>query len=57
MTSSRSEYVINIERLPGSENASRFDGHEHGQASRSLSTATDPARDRTCTATLTKRRS
>jgi mannose-6-phosphate isomerase-like protein (cupin superfamily) len=30
MTSNRSEYVINIERLPGSENASRFDGHEHG---------------------------
>ena len=30
MTSNRSEYVINIERLPGSENASRFDGHEYG---------------------------
>jgi len=30
MTSNRSEYVINIERLPGSANASRFDGHEHG---------------------------
>jgi mannose-6-phosphate isomerase-like protein (cupin superfamily) len=30
MTSNRSEYVMNIERLPGSENASRFDGHEHG---------------------------
>ena len=29
MTSNRSEYVFNIERLPGSENASRFDGHEH----------------------------
>ena len=32
MTSKRSEYVINIERLPGSENASRFDGQvrKHG---------------------------
>ena len=30
MTSNRSEYVINIERLPSSENASGFDGHEHG---------------------------
>lgn len=30
MTSDRSGYVINIERLPGSENASRFDDHEHG---------------------------
>src|SRR5215204_4522539 len=30
MTSKRSEYVINIERLPGSENASRFDGHRPG---------------------------
>jgi quercetin dioxygenase-like cupin family protein len=30
MTSDRSDYVIDIDRLPGSENASRFDGHEHG---------------------------
>ncbi|MDQ3911097.1 MAG: cupin domain-containing protein [Actinomycetota bacterium] len=30
MTSERSDYVIDIARLPGSENASRFDGHEHG---------------------------
>jgi len=30
MTSKRSEYVINKEGLPGSENASRFDGHEYG---------------------------
>jgi mannose-6-phosphate isomerase-like protein (cupin superfamily) len=30
MTSKRSDYVINIDRLPGSENASRFDGHEYG---------------------------
>src|SRR5215204_6691804 len=30
MTSKRSEYVIDIERLPGGENASRFDGHEYG---------------------------
>ncbi len=30
MTGDRSDYVINVERLPGGENASRFDGHEHG---------------------------
>ena len=30
MTSRRSDYVINIDRLPGSENASRFGGHEYG---------------------------
>jgi mannose-6-phosphate isomerase-like protein (cupin superfamily) len=30
MSSHRSDYVIEVERLPGSENASRFDGHEHG---------------------------
>jgi mannose-6-phosphate isomerase-like protein (cupin superfamily) len=30
MTSGRSRYVIEIERLPGGENARRFDGHEHG---------------------------
>jgi mannose-6-phosphate isomerase-like protein (cupin superfamily) len=30
MTSKGSDYVINIDRLPGSENASRFDGHEYG---------------------------
>ena len=30
MTSKRSEYVIKKEGLPGSENASRFDGHEYG---------------------------
>ncbi len=30
MTSERSKYVIAVERLPGGENASRFDGHEHG---------------------------
>jgi|SRR5215218_1724383 len=30
MTSKPSEHVINIERLPGGENASRFDGHEYG---------------------------
>src|SRR5215203_1095826 len=34
MTSKRSEYVINIERLPGSENASRFDGHGPGTGPR-----------------------
>lgn len=27
---SRSEYVIEIEALPGGENAVVFDGHEHG---------------------------
>ena|SRR5215217_5777413 len=30
MTSKRSDHVINIDRLPGSENASRFDGREYG---------------------------
>lgn len=30
MTGDRSEYVIQADRLPGGENASRFDGHEHG---------------------------
>jgi quercetin dioxygenase-like cupin family protein len=30
MTSKRSDYVIDIDRLPGSENASRFDGNEYG---------------------------
>jgi hypothetical protein len=30
MTGDRSDYTINIDRLPGCENASRFDGHEHG---------------------------
>jgi mannose-6-phosphate isomerase-like protein (cupin superfamily) len=30
MSSHRSDYVIEVERLPGSENASRFDGREHG---------------------------
>jgi len=30
MTSRRSDYVINIDRLPGSENASRFEGHKYG---------------------------
>jgi mannose-6-phosphate isomerase-like protein (cupin superfamily) len=30
MTSGRSRYVIEVERLPGGENARRFDGHEHG---------------------------
>jgi len=30
MTCKRSDYAINIDRLPGSENASRFDGHEYG---------------------------
>jgi len=30
MTSEQSRYVIEVERLPGGENASRFDGHEHG---------------------------
>ena len=30
MTSDRSDYVIDVDRLPGSENASRFDGHEYG---------------------------
>jgi mannose-6-phosphate isomerase-like protein (cupin superfamily) len=30
MTSDRSDYVIDVERLPGGENASRFDGREHG---------------------------
>ena len=30
MTNRRSDYVINIDRLPGSENASRFEGHEYG---------------------------
>jgi mannose-6-phosphate isomerase-like protein (cupin superfamily) len=30
MTSDRSDYAIDVDRLPGGENASRFDGHEHG---------------------------
>jgi mannose-6-phosphate isomerase-like protein (cupin superfamily) len=30
MTSNRGDYAIDVDRLPGSENASRFDGHEHG---------------------------
>ena len=30
MTSDRSDYVIDLERLPGDENASRFDGYKHG---------------------------
>ena len=30
MTNDRSNYVIDIDRLPAGENASRFDGHEHG---------------------------
>src|SRR5918998_558555 len=30
MTIDKSRYVIEVERLPGGENASRFDGHEHG---------------------------
>ncbi len=30
MTSDRSAYVIAVDRLLGSENASRFDGHEDG---------------------------
>ncbi len=30
MTRERSNYVIDVDRLPGSETASRFDGHEHG---------------------------
>jgi mannose-6-phosphate isomerase-like protein (cupin superfamily) len=30
MTSKPSDHVINIDQLPGSENVSRFDGHEHG---------------------------
>jgi|SRR5215212_389641 len=29
MTGDRSDYVIDIDRLPGGESASRFDGHEH----------------------------
>jgi mannose-6-phosphate isomerase-like protein (cupin superfamily) len=30
MTSERRDYVISVDLLPGGENASRFDGHEHG---------------------------
>ncbi len=30
MSESRSDHVIEIEALPGGENAVRFDGHEHG---------------------------
>ncbi len=30
MTDDQSEHVVLIDRLPGGENASRFDGHEHG---------------------------
>ncbi len=30
MTSERSDHVISVELLPGGENASGFDGHEHG---------------------------
>ncbi len=30
MTSERSDHVISVDLLPGGENASRFDGHEHG---------------------------
>ncbi len=30
MTGDPSGYAIDIDRLPGSENASRFDDHEHG---------------------------
>jgi mannose-6-phosphate isomerase-like protein (cupin superfamily) len=30
MTGDRSDYAIYVDRLPGGENASRFDGHEHG---------------------------
>ena len=30
MRGDRSERVIHVDRLPGGENASRFDGHEHG---------------------------
>ena len=30
MTGDPSGYAIDIDRLPGGENASRFDGHEHG---------------------------
>jgi quercetin dioxygenase-like cupin family protein len=30
VTMKRGEYVIEVEALPGGENAVRFDGHEHG---------------------------
>ena len=30
MSSDRSEYVLKVNRLPAGENASTFDGHEHG---------------------------
>jgi hypothetical protein len=30
MTSERRDYVISVDLLPGGEDASRFDGHEHG---------------------------
>ena len=30
MTGDRSDYTIDVDLLPGGENASRFDGHEHG---------------------------
>jgi mannose-6-phosphate isomerase-like protein (cupin superfamily) len=30
MTSELRDYVISVDLLPGGENASRFDGHEHG---------------------------
>lgn len=30
MTANRGGYVIEVDRLPGGENAVRFDGHQHG---------------------------
>jgi uncharacterized RmlC-like cupin family protein len=57
MTSKRSDYVINIDRLPGSENTSRFDGHEFGASVSFFISPTDPARDRIFTGTHMKRRS
>jgi mannose-6-phosphate isomerase-like protein (cupin superfamily) len=30
MSSDRNEYVLKVNRLPAGENASTFDGHEHG---------------------------
>jgi len=57
MSNDRSEYVIKANRLPASENAFTFNGHEH-EASVSFSPAgICPAAARTCTGIRTRRRS
>jgi hypothetical protein len=57
MTSDRSDYVIDIDRLPGSENASRFDGHEHGARISFFISRNRPGTGLSCTDTPTRRRS